>query len=300
MEQLLINPKQISLRLQAFVKQKVQKYHRNGVILGLSGGLDSAVVAALAVRSLGAENVLALIMPERDSDPCTVSDAKLVARQYNIREKVINLTPELRKLNVYKLQPRTFLIPRSVQKRYVEKKEQELGQRLGISPFLAILRGTDDVELRRSVAYFRAKHRLRMWMLYFYAELENLLVLGTSNKTEWMTGFFVPYGDGAADIMPLLSLYKTQVRELAQFLEVPQRIIEKAPSPDLIPGITDEGVLGLSYDKLDEILFSLEQGFTPEQVASLCGIPFEKVQFMKQIITNSEHLRRMPEIVEEN
>ncbi len=293
------DPKQISQQLQAFIKQKVQQHHRSGAILGLSGGLDSAVVAALAVRSLGVENVLALIMPERDSDFCTVDDAKLVANQYHIRTKVINLTPPLRKLGVYRLVPRTFLIPRSVQKCYVARKEQELAHRLGMSPFMASLRGTADVELSRSVAYFRAKHRLRMWTLYFQAELENLLVVGTSNKTEWMTGFFVPFGDGAADIMPLLSLYKTQVRLLAQYLEVPKRILEKTPSPDLIPGITDEQALGLTYDKLDEILFSLEQGFAPEQIASQSGIPLEQVHYVRQLIANSEHLRHLPEGIEE-
>lgn len=299
LEQLRTDPKQISQRLQAFIKHKVQEYCRSGAIIGLSGGLDSAVAAALAARSLGAENVLALVMPERDTDSCTVADAKLVAQQYHIRTKVINLTSQLRKLGVYKLVPRTFLIPRSVQERYVAKKEQELTRRLGISPFMVSLRGTADAELRLSVAYFRAKHRLRMWTLYFQAELENLLVIGTSNKTEWMTGFFVPYGDGAADIMPLFSLYKTQVRLLGQYLEVPKRILEKAPSPDLIPGITDEDALGLSYDELDEVLFSLEQGFTTEQVTSKYGIPLEQVCYVKQLISNSEHLRRMPETIEE-
>ena len=300
MKQLKIDSKQISQRLQDFIKQKVQQHCRSGAILGLSGGLDSAVVAALAVRSLGAKNVLALIMPERDSESCTVADAKLVANHYNIRTKVINLTSQLRKLGVYKLVPRTFLIPRSMQKRYVAKREQKLTQRLGIPPFMASLRGTADAELRQSVAYFRAKHRMRMWTLYFHAEIENLLVIGTSNKTEWMTGFFVPYGDGAADIMPLLSFYKTQVRELAQFLEVPKRIIAKAPSPDLIPGITDEGALGLNYNELDKVLFSLRKGFTHEEIASKYEVPLEKVDYVQQLITNSEHLRCMPEVIEES
>ena len=130
--------------------------------------------------------------------------------------------------------------------------------------------------------------------------MKQLLVIGTSNKTEWMTGFFVPYGDGAADIMPLLSLYKTLVRELAQFLEVPKSIIAKAPSPDLIPGITDEGALGLNYNELDEALFSLRQGFTHEEIASKYDVPLEKVDYVQQLIINSEHLRCMPEVFEES
>jgi NAD+ synthase len=106
-------------------------------------------------------------------------------------------------------------------------------------------------------------------------------------------------GDGGVDIMPLLSLYKTQVRLLGRYLEVPKRILEKAPSPDLIPGITDEDALGLSYDELDEVLFSLEQEFTTEQVTSKYGIPLKQVCYVKQLISNSEHLRCMPETIEE-
>jgi NAD+ synthase len=106
-------------------------------------------------------------------------------------------------------------------------------------------------------------------------------------------------GDGGVDIMPLLSLYKTQVRLLGRYLEVPKRILEKAPSPDLIQGITDEDALGLSYDELDEVLFSLEQGFTTEQVTSKYGIPLKQVCYVKQLISNSEHLRCMPETIEE-
>lgn len=165
------------------------------------------------------------------------------------------MTPLLAWLGVYWQVPLWLLPTRRLQvtmvRRYFAQYSEALGK--GETPFSAIMVGTRGLRgpwLNQSVAYHRVKVRLRMTVLYYYAELHNLLVSGTDNKTELAVGFFVKYGDAAADIDPLASLYKTQVRALAAYLGVPDEIIARPPSPDILPGLTDEQAMGLDYSTL--------------------------------------------------
>jgi NAD+ synthase len=135
-----------------------------------------------------------------------------------------------------------------------------------------------------------------MILLYYYAELENFLVLGTCNKTEKSIGFFVKYGDAAADIAPLESLYKTQVRQLAAFLEIPEEITSKPPSPDLLPGITDEYAIGLSYETLDEILWRLEAGIDRGEIAETLGLEPDVVDYVQELMQRSAHMRAQSKV----
>ena len=134
-----------------------------------------------------------------------------------------------------------------------------------------------------------------MLLLYLYAELENGLVVGAANKSEYRIGYFVKHGcDDASDIMPLLNLYKTQVRELAQYLNIPARIIEKPPSPDMMPGLTDdEEVIGISYEKMDLILMALEKGWELSDIAKTLEIKEDKVFYIKNMMQKSEHMRKI-------
>lgn len=291
---LIIDPQQLSSRLEKFICQMIDEFKRDGAIIGLSGGLDSSVVAALAVRSLSPTKVLGLIMPERDSHPDSVRDARLVGGQLGIEIQEEDLRPVLRKMGIYRLYPPTFFVPRQMQERYVESQQKQLMEETGQRPFYSSLEGTSHPRLSRAMAYFRSKHRLRMLTLYYHSELRNLLVVGTANKSEWLTGFFVKHGDGAADIMPLLPLYKTQVRELAKYLGIPQRIIDKPPSPDLIPGVTDEGAMGLSYQTLDLILYGLEKGFGEEEISAQLDVDLNLVGYVQRLIQRSAHLRSLP------
>jgi NAD+ synthase len=150
--------------------------------------------------------------------------------------------------------------------------------------------------VNQAVAYHRVKGRLRAILLYYYAELENLLVLGTCNKTEKAIGFFVKYGDAAADIAPLESLYKTQVRQLAAFLEIPDEIISKPPSPDLLPGITDEYAIGLSYEMLDKILWRLEEEMDIDKIAGTLDLERDTVDYVRELMQRSAHMRAQPEV----
>lgn len=239
-----------------FISSFVSKYNYKGIIIGISGGLDSAVVAYLCTRAIGKDKIFGLLMPERDSSKDSVKDGVLVCENLGITYKVEPITPVLRKLGIYKLFPPAFIFPRSVQEKYVLGK----WQRLSKEPFIDDLLNQGNDEFLKGLAYYRSKHRIRMCKLYFEAEKRGYAVAGTSNKTEILTGLYVKWGDDASDFEPIAHLYKTEVFELARELKVPQKIIGKAPSPDLIPGLTDEFAFGMNYEELDRILSKIEKG----------------------------------------
>jgi len=302
MEELSINPASVADQLEDFIRQEVERFKREGAILGLSGGLDSAVVAALAARALGPERVLALIMPDLDSAPESKRDALGLAKKLGIRCKTVGLTKILLPIGIYSQVPLWLLGLRRFKERMVRRYYERFSQELGEyeTPFAAIMVGTRGLRgpwLNQAVAYHRVKVRLRMVLLYYYAELENLLVLGTCNRTEKAVGFFVKYGDAAADVAPLESLYKTQVRELAAFLDIPDSIRLKPPSPDLLPGISDEYALGLDYTTLDRILWRLEKGMDAEDIAAEVGVEPGLVRYVEELRRRSEHMRAPPSTV---
>lgn len=286
----------ISKEIIEFLRDKVNLLNRDGVLLGLSGGLDSTVCAYIAVEALGKDKVFALFMPDRDSNPQSERDAFATSKILGIELREINLSPILSKIGVYSLEPLPLLaplIPRKIKEKYTIGKYNRL-KGIEESTFLRILKNEGDLELRKSVAYYSIKHRLRMVLLYYWAEIKNYAVLGCCNKTEKLTGFFIKHGDSASDIDLISHLYKTQVRELAKFLRIPEKIINKVPSPDLIPGVTDEFALKLSYDVLDKILYGIEKDMKNEEIACIAGTDKETVQYVKEIVKWSEHMRKPP------
>ena len=289
----------LATRIEEFIRVKVDDFQREGAVVGLSGGIDSAVVAALAARALGPEKVLALLMPDRDSARSSKRDALKLAQGLEIRHKTVGLTKFLLLMGIYWKLPLWLLGPRSFQAKLVHRYYDSFVREWGESPFAAIMVGTKGLPgplVNQAVAYHRVKGRLRAILLYYYAELENLLVLGTCNKTEKAIGFFFKYGDAAADVAPLESLYKTQVRQLAAFLEIPDEIITKPPSPDLLPGITDEYAIGLSYETLDRILWRLEAGMSTEEIAVALGLELDAVDYVRDLTRRSVHMRAQPEV----
>jgi len=137
--------------------------------------------------------------------------------------------------------------------------------------------------------------RTRMVLLYAHANAKNYLVLGTSNRSEFLTGYFTKWGDGASDYAPLINLYKTEVWEVAKLVGVPERIIEKKPTAGLWEGQTDEDELGISYRLLDEILWRLVDLKMPkEKIAQELGVSIERVEYVENLVKRSEHKRRLP------
>lgn len=206
-------------RISTWIRERVEEAGAEGVVLGMSGGIDSSVAAVLVKMGLG-DGVLGVIMPCH-SDPTGEEHARMVAAKFGIETEYVDLTPTFDRL-------------------------------------LATLPSGDGV------AVANLKPRLRMAVLYHYANSRNYLVAGTGNKSEIMVGYFTKYGDGGADILPLGSLLKKQVRELARELGIPEAIIVKPPSAGLWEGQTDEGEMGITYDELDGVLLALESGNTDQ------------------------------------
>ncbi|OEF95659.1 NAD+ synthase [Desulfuribacillus alkaliarsenatis] len=202
--------------LVEFIKEEVRKVGYEKVVMGLSGGIDSAVVAYLAAKAIGPENVYAIMMPYKTSNPDSLSDAKKIVEDLKINAKTIEITPMI---DAY------FSLPES------DSTE------------------TDMLRKGNKMA------RERMSILYDHSSLYDALVIGTSNKTELLLGYGTIYGDMASALNPIGDLYKHQIYLLARYLGVPDSIITKAPSADLWEGQTDEQELGSTYDELDCFLY---------------------------------------------
>lgn len=237
----------ISNRIEMWLETQLAQSGANGVVIGLSGGVDSSVVAALAKRSLGSAKVLGLILP-CDSNSKDAERARIVAKKLGIKTDTVDLAPAFRCFG--------DTLP--------EADKKTLGN---------------------------LKSRLRMLTLYYYANRNNLLVLGTSNKSEIAIGYFTKHGDAAADLEPINDLYKTQVFELAKYLEIPEEIITATPTAGLWDGQTDESEIGMSYAELDAILKAVERGRDYE-------VAKEKIARVAEMIKKSSHKRKLPEVCE--
>ena len=242
-------------KITKFIKEKVEEAKANGVVVGLSGGIDSSVTAYLCVKALGKDKVLGLIMPEKNTNPKDIEHAKMVAENLGIKYIISDITDILKAFGAGG---------------YVPTKEFD------------------------KIADGNLKARIRMCLLYYFANKYNLLVAGTSNKSEIYVGYGTKHGDIACDIRPIGNLFKTEVRELAKYLGVPKEIIEKPPSAGLWEGQTDEGELGIKYETLDEILKFYEKGKTPEEIHKETNIPLETIEYVFDLIKKNEHKRTLP------
>ncbi|MHA1459325.1 MAG: NAD+ synthase [Promethearchaeota archaeon] len=213
-----LNYEKLALNIQNWIKNYVKSANAENIVVGLSGGIDSAVTATLCTKALGNKKVFGLSLP-CGSISQDLEDAKLVAKSLEIDFTILDLN--------------------RVQDKFLEiigfnNKDNKMA-RANLKP-----------RLRMTALYFYGQSK------------GNSLVAGTSNRAELMIGYFTKYGDGAADFEPLASLYKQEIRKLAKFLNVPGRIITKPPSAGLWAGQTDEGEIGLTYDTLDEILYRID------------------------------------------
>src|SRR3989441_670890 len=165
---------------------------------------------------------------------------------------------------------------------------------IGIAPIVNSLENRLLGFQADQVAGGNLRARARMIILYFIANTEGRIVMGTGNKSELLTGYFTLFGDGASDFLPIGDLYKTQVREMARYLALPPEIVEKVPTAGLWPGQTDEEELGISYDELDRILLGIELQLEPEAIAQKAGVPLDHVAYVQKLVGSSVHKRKMP------
>lgn len=248
----LKDPKSVSDKLVDWIKNYFNTYSLKIGVVGLSGGIDSALVATLATKAIGPERVKAILMPYTlEWRPEDVEDAELVAKHLGLEWE-------------------TFEI-----KNFAE-------------PFEIL--GLNEVERGNVMA------RCRMITLYAISNKYNGAVLGTGNKSELMIGYFTKYGDGGTDLLPIGDLYKTEVFQLAKYLGVPEKIINRKPTAGLWKGQTDESEIGMSYEILDEILFNhIELRKGPDELIRM-GFAKEHIDKVMHMIKISEHKRRTPPI----
>lgn len=270
---LKLNCQEAACEIQNFIKNEVfNKFKKKGAILGLSGGVDSALSAALCVNALGAENVIGLILPEKETNPCSIKYAKLHAQQLGIKTFHIDITSILNSFDVYSKKNEIIMkiFPDFKEDmRYRLTLPQNLLDKdrfniysleIELKPGEISSKHMNIKDYRELVALTNIKQRTRMVLLYYFAEKNNYVVLGTTNKTEYLQGFFVKYGDGGVDIEPLADLYKAQVFELAEYLMVPEAILQRKPSPDTYSlEVSDtEFYYCIPFDKLDLLLYAYE------------------------------------------
>lgn len=275
-------------RIAAAIKdQIVRQLKRRGAVLGISGGIDSSVCLALCVKALGPDRVVALMMPEADSDPESLRLGQLVADAYGVKTITEDISPILRGAGCYQRR-NTFI--RQVLPEFGDDwkckialqhtgaysvfnlvAQSPAGQlttiRLPLEPYLGIVASTN------------MKQRSRKQIEYFHADRMNYAVIGTPNRLEYDQGFFVKNGDGSADLKPIAHLYKSQVYQLAEALDVPEEIRRRPPTTDTysLPQSQEEFYFSLPYDKMDLCLWGINHGIAPDQVAAALGFSADQI-----------------------
>lgn len=259
------------------------RLHRRGLVLSISGGIDSSVCAALSVRAIGPKKVFGLLQPERDSSPFSLQRGREIAAHLGIEHEVFDITSALDALGCYEQRDNAI---RRVFSAYGDGWKSKIviagGTQGGINFFRLVVRSPEGEthearlplrEYLQIVAATNFKQRVRKTMDYFHADRLNYAVVGTPNRLEYDQGFFVKLGDGAADLKPIAHLYKTQVYAMARSLGLPEAICNAQPTTDtytLAQG-QDEFYFALPYPQMDLALWSINHGVPSAQLAGLLG-----------------------------
>jgi NAD+ synthase len=246
---------EVEKRIRRFIKEYVENAGADGIVLGLSGGIDSATTAAISSLSIGGAKVTGLMLPEKETyNTKDIDDAKVVAEQFGLKSQVCDITPALD----------------------------------GFYKTIPIFDQADKL------CKGNIKARTRMIYLYYYANKLNKIVCGSSDKSETMMGYFTKWGDVAADISPLMDLYKTQVRKLAEYIGIPPELAAKPSTPALWPNQLAETELGVKYETLDLILYGLERFMTTEEIVQQLSLKKPLIEKVKSRWLAVEHKRRLP------
>ncbi|MCZ4694023.1 NAD(+) synthase [Ancylomarina euxinus] len=294
---------EICQKLRLDIKTKLK---RRGAVVGISGGIDSSVVLALATRALGKENVIGILLPERDSSPDSLMLAQKLAHKFGVRTFVEDITPVLEGFGCYKRRDEAvanvFSEFNPIEDKAKIEIKQTIAQNIPNVFSLTIVKSNGfhistllpSKEYLQIVAATNFKQRSRMSMLYYYAESLHYSVVGTPNKHEVEQGFFVKYGDGGADVMPIGHLYKTQVYQLAEYLGVPQQIIERTPTTDTYSAeqTQEEFFYQMPFHEMDLLWYAWENDYKAEEVALVLNKESKEIQ---NIFKNFERKQKTTE-----
>jgi NAD+ synthase len=282
----------------------ISRLRRRGVVLGLSGGVDSSLCAALAVRALGATRVFGLMMPEHDSSPESLTRATRVAEQLGIEHAVENISAALEALGCYRRRDEAI---RAVVSAYGSGWKSKIaiagGREGGFNYFKLVARSPHGEvcearlpfrEYLQLVAATSFKQRVRKTIEYYHADRLHYAVIGTPNRLEHDQGFFVKNGDGAADLKPIAHLYKTQVHAMARHIGVPSEICDAPPTTDTysLPQGQDEFYFALPYDRMDVALWAFNHGVPEAELAPHLGVSVEQASFVYRDITAKRRATR--------
>jgi NAD+ synthase len=307
-----IDPEKETQRVCAFIEKQLLSWRKNGAVIGISGGIDSAVCAELLVRTLGKDRVFGLILPEKESSPKSAIYAEKQAQKMGIPYETVDITPTLEGFGTYAKRDEVIkgLFPE-----YGEEYRSKITLPSGLLERDALSFFTLTIEDREGriqsarlkkdalnaiVAATDSKQRTRMMHLFYYAESLYYVVCGTTNRSETIQGFFVKYGDGGVDIEPMAHLYKVQVYALGEYLGVIQEIVDRDPSPDTYSfEVSDEEFyFRMPYDKLDLLLYAWENDVAIEDVCAVMDLEEAQVirafRDFKSKYKATEHLREMP------
>lgn len=304
-------PREVS-RITEFIRDGLRsKLRRRGLVLGISGGVDSAVCAALCVEAVGPERVFGLLMPERDSSEESEARGRTVAESLGIAYRVDDVSAALEALGCYRWRDEAI---GDVFPGYDGTWDHKLvirGGRSGrVNHFALVAERPDGTVLEKRlglhsyltiVAATNFKQRVRKMLEYFHADRLNYAVVGTPNLLEYDQGFFVKQGDGAADIKPIAHLFKTQVYQLAAHLGLPAAVRTAAPTTDTYSMVQgqDEFYFALPYRKMDVALWAYGEGLSAEQLAARIGIPADEAAFVygdieaKRRATTYQHMEAL-------
>jgi NAD+ synthase len=303
----------IGQQLRRYLKNKLK---RRGVVIGLSGGIDSSVTAAIAAKELGAGRILALLMPENHSDVETLELSKMMADHLGIAKIEEDISQILEAVGFYKKYDDAvrIVIPEYGAGWKSKIVTPNFNEKKGFNLFSVVAQKPDDTFVKKTlslrayleiIAATNFKQRIRKMLEYYHADRMHYAVMGTPNRLEYDQGFFVKLGDGAADIKPIAHLYKTQVYQLAKYLGIPEEIVARRPTTDtysLNQG-QDEFYFLLPYGKMDLCLYGKNNGITAKIVATVVGLSAEQVQLVYDDIdtkrATTRYLHLQPLLIED-